>query len=244
MNLREFYRRKAEKADYTDQELLRMIREGGTQRRRAVNFLFEHYFYLVRTALHKHRILDEDDVLVAYSEAIVALDSSIFEGKFQEKSLIKTFLTSIFQFKCIDAVRAKTTNQEESSNDSSYETETNDPPAPDPEMEALLASLNDFHPPRPGLEEPSVSQEEALILREEQQEERYTHRKLYQQIRQAMEELGEKCRGMILDDAAGFDKFELAEIYQLKDNRVASSTLYTCKKQLLTILNRLGIRRL
>jgi len=72
--------------------------------------LFKKYSYFMNVGVNKYS-LSEDSLSDAYSDAILAAIESIINHSFQEKSSVKTFLFQIFQNKCIDSIRKKTTRR-------------------------------------------------------------------------------------------------------------------------------------
>ena len=72
--------------------------------------LFKKYSYFINVGVNKYS-LSEDSLSDAYSDAILAAIESIINHSFHEKSSLKTFLFQIFQNKCIDSLRRKTTRR-------------------------------------------------------------------------------------------------------------------------------------
>ena len=94
----------------SDAELMAGIRAGGTQRRLYENKLYEKYQYLIAEGTRKHR-LAEDDCASAYSDAVLTVFDHIISGRFEGRSELKTYLYQIFNNKCVDGIRKKTTNR-------------------------------------------------------------------------------------------------------------------------------------
>ncbi len=94
----------------SDAELMAGIRAGGTQRRPYENKLYEKYQYLIADGTRKHR-LTEDDCASAYSDAVLTVFEHIISGRFEGRSELKTYLYQIFNNKCVDGIRKKTTNR-------------------------------------------------------------------------------------------------------------------------------------
>lgn len=93
----------------TDQELIDGIRTGGQQQRYFENYLYDQYLYLIRDAVRKHK-LDEEEASIAYSDTILTSIENIITGRFEGRSAIKTYVHQIFSNKCVDVIRKKTTN--------------------------------------------------------------------------------------------------------------------------------------
>lgn len=94
----------------SDAELMAGIRAGGTQRRLYENKLYLKYQHFIAEGVRKHR-LTEDDCASAYSDTILAVFDNISNGRFEGRSELKTYITQIFNNKCVDAIRKKTTNR-------------------------------------------------------------------------------------------------------------------------------------
>jgi RNA polymerase sigma factor (sigma-70 family) len=92
----------------TDQELIDGIRTGGQQQRYFENYLYDQYIYLIRDAVRKHQ-LDDEEASIVYSDTILTSIESIATGRFEARSTIKTYIHQIFLNKCVDVMRKKTT---------------------------------------------------------------------------------------------------------------------------------------
>ena len=94
----------------SDADLMVGIKAGGTQRRLYENKLYEKYQYFITDGAHKHR-LSEDECASVYSDTILVLFDHISTGQFEGRSGLKTYLFKIFNNKCVDEIRKKTTNR-------------------------------------------------------------------------------------------------------------------------------------
>jgi RNA polymerase sigma factor (sigma-70 family) len=92
----------------TDQELIDGIRTGGQQQRYFENYLYDQYIYLIRDAVRKHQ-LDDEEASIVYSDTILTSIENIATGRFEARSTIKTYIHQIFLNKCVDVIRKKTT---------------------------------------------------------------------------------------------------------------------------------------
>jgi len=93
-----------------DQAIINGLGETGIERRKAEDQLFLVYRYFIREGMHKYA-LAEDEAFDAYSDAVLAAIGMIVSGSFEGRSSLKTWLFRIFQHKCVDLVRKKTTNK-------------------------------------------------------------------------------------------------------------------------------------
>lgn len=98
------------KKTISDTVLIEGILAGGRQSRQHENWLYEKYIYLIREGMWKHR-LQEDECSIAYSDAILTVIENIRGNRFEGRSQVKTYLYQIFNNKCVDHIRKKTTKQ-------------------------------------------------------------------------------------------------------------------------------------
>ena len=95
---------------YSDQAIIKGLAQPGTERRKAEDLLFITYRYFIREGVQKHN-LQEEDAFDAYSDTVLAAIDKITSGAFEGRSSLKTWMFRIFQNKCVDLVRKKTTNK-------------------------------------------------------------------------------------------------------------------------------------
>ena len=86
------------------------LRSDGHSRRLAEKRLFEHFFYLIRTARAKYNLSD-DECGSVYSDTIIGVIENIVSGRFEGRSSLKTYAHQILMNKCVDAIRKNTTNK-------------------------------------------------------------------------------------------------------------------------------------
>lgn len=87
-----------------DSELLKRIKMGGLQRELAIQFLIKRNLRLIKIAIRKHKI-PEEDAQEAFHDGLLATIKNIEENKYQGKSSINTYFKSIYNFKVIDRLR-------------------------------------------------------------------------------------------------------------------------------------------
>jgi len=104
--------RLTEQEHLVEQEILDKLRSSSSAivRMRGEEQLYKKYSYFINVGANKYS-LPEDSVSDAYSDAILAAIESIVNHSFHGKSSLKTFLFQIFQNKCIDILRRKTTRR-------------------------------------------------------------------------------------------------------------------------------------
>lgn len=93
-----------------DEEMIRNFKESVMVKRKAEEQLFNSHSYFIREAVNKFSI-DEEDAFNAYSDAVLQAIQNITTGKFENRSSLKTYLYKIFNNKCVDLIRKKTTNK-------------------------------------------------------------------------------------------------------------------------------------
>jgi RNA polymerase sigma factor (sigma-70 family) len=94
----------------TDQEIIDQLRQGGTDKRRSEEQLFNRFAYFVREGVSKHA-LSEDESFNAYSDTILAALDNLNNAHFEARASLKTYLYQIFHNKCVDLIRKRTTNK-------------------------------------------------------------------------------------------------------------------------------------
>lgn len=72
--------------------------------------MFERFSYFIRLKENKNS-LSREDLFDAYSDTVLAVINSIAYGSFQNRSSLKTFMYEIYQNKCIDRLRRKSTHK-------------------------------------------------------------------------------------------------------------------------------------
>ena len=94
-----------------DAELINSLKENGQPKRNAEEQLFNRFMYFIREGMNKY-CLTEEEVFDAYADCILQVINNIVAGSFEQKSTIKTYLYRIFNNKCVDLIRKKTTNKQ------------------------------------------------------------------------------------------------------------------------------------
>lgn len=94
----------------TDEELIRNLQQDDRNRRKTEELLFNRHMYFIRDGMHRYSI-PEEDAFDAYSDSILQGIDNISRGLFEKRASIKTYLFRIFNNKCVDHIRKKTTNK-------------------------------------------------------------------------------------------------------------------------------------
>jgi len=93
-----------------DEEIIRQLKESKMVRRKAEEELFSRHIYLIKEGINKYS-LDQEDAFNAYSDTIIQVIENVSADRFEKRSSLKTYLYRIFNNKCVDLIRKKTTNK-------------------------------------------------------------------------------------------------------------------------------------
>lgn len=93
-----------------DSLIMGLLASEGVSRRKGEDALFQAYIYFIREGSRKYS-LTEDESFDAYSDTILSAIEKITNGSFERASSLKTYVYKIFQHKCVDLVRKRTTNK-------------------------------------------------------------------------------------------------------------------------------------
>ena len=180
----------------SDQPIITGLLETGIERRKAEEQFFTTYQYFIREGMHKYK-LQEEDAFDAYADSILAAIQKIRDASFEGRSSLKTWLFQIFQNKCVDLLRKKTTNK-----NSVHQT------AAIPEM---LYQLSDA----------SKNIIQQMMARADTE-----------LLKKKLDELGDKCRELLLFSADGYSDKDLAIQLVYKSADVVKTTRLRCLQKL------------
>ena len=93
-----------------DEEIIRQLKESKMVRRKAEEELFSRHIYFIKEGINKYS-LDQEDAFNAYSDTILQVIENVSNDRFEKRSSLKTYLYRIFNNKCVDLIRKKTTNK-------------------------------------------------------------------------------------------------------------------------------------
>ena len=181
---------------HADQAIINGMMQGGTEKRKAEESLFNTYSYFIREGMQKYS-LQEDEAFDAYSDSVLAAIRKITEGSFEGRSSIKTWLFQIFQNKCVDLIRKKTTNK-----NSIHKT------APVSDM------LNQLSDGAKTIIQQLMEKSDAAVLK------------------QRLNELGNKCRELLMLSADGYSDKELSVQLAYKSADVVKTSRLRCLEKL------------
>jgi len=179
-----------------DREILDHLSMESNTRRRGEEMLFRSYTYFIREGIKKFR-LSEEEAFDAYSETILSAISIITDGSFQGNSSLKTFLFRIFQNKCVDLLRKKTTKRQ-----SIHRT-------------VSIAELSQqFSDAAKSIIQRMVDNTDLHLLR------------------QRMDELGGKCRQLLMLSAEGYSDKAITQELEYKTADVVKTSRLRCLERL------------
>jgi len=92
-----------------DKEIIQHILEGGYSMEKCLES-FYHLNFKYIAVMGKKYGLSREALMDAYSDAIIDFKDQVRNHNFQQKSKCSTYFYSIFNNKCIDILRKKTTN--------------------------------------------------------------------------------------------------------------------------------------
>lgn len=122
--------------------VLDAILSGGVQQERMVRQMYRQYFGLTKQALKQHRALQQEQAEDAYTDAVMTLRAHILNRQFRGDSEWSTYLNTIFQRRCIDAVRQTSTHKAKHMREQSEL--PMQMPARDPDIVARLSQQDDW----------------------------------------------------------------------------------------------------
>jgi RNA polymerase sigma factor (sigma-70 family) len=180
----------------TDQAIINSLLQTGIERRKGEDQLFTTYSYFIREGMRKYS-LQQEDAFDAYSDSVIAAIQKITDGSFEGRSSLKTWLFQIFQNKCVDLLRKKTTNK-----NSIHKT------AP---VSDMLYQLSDA---AKTIIQQLVERADGDLLRER------------------LNEIGTKCRELLLLSADGYSDKELSVQLAYKSTDVVKTSRLRCLEKL------------
>lgn len=96
------------KAKYTDSELITAIKAGGTQRQRAIRYIYNNKGFSQKIIQFvKNNSGNLQDGQDAFHEGIIVLDRNIRQDKFRGESALSSYLYSICRFHWMNQIRKK-----------------------------------------------------------------------------------------------------------------------------------------
>ena len=94
----------------SDAELIQGLKQMDSYRSRHEDDLYGRFSYFIREGEKKYS-LSHEEAFNAYSDSVIATIENIRTGGFEGNSSVKTYLFRIFQNKCVDLLRKKTTKK-------------------------------------------------------------------------------------------------------------------------------------
>ncbi len=179
-----------------DQSIIAGLLQTGIERRKAEEQLFITYQYFIKEGMRKYAIAEEES-FDAYSDTMLVAVQKIGDGSFEGRSSLKTWLFQIFQHKCVDLLRKKTTNK-----NSVHQTAA---------VSDMLYQLSDASK---SIIQQMMERADAELLKKK------------------LQELGDKCRELLLYSADGYTDRQLATQLEYKSADVVKTTRLRCLQKL------------
>jgi len=95
----------------TEDAIVEGLRQTGTIRIKAEESLFKTFDYFIKEGIRNHSLTREES-FDAYSDTVLSAIDKINDGTFEGRSSLKTWIYRIFQNKCVDLLRKKSTNKQ------------------------------------------------------------------------------------------------------------------------------------
>lgn len=94
----------------TDQKVIESILAGGSPMHKTIEWFYHANYSLIYKMISTHKV-SKEEALDAYSDAITWFGENIKNQKFRGESKCSTYFIRIFNNKCVDIIRKKTTNR-------------------------------------------------------------------------------------------------------------------------------------
>ena len=214
-------------AEFSD--LIIQLKEGGRAKEKAMNCMFEKLFHQVYQMQQKFSALNEEEILSAYSKAMINMMKAVLQDGFRGESSFTTWFYRIFYRRCVDLLRKKPTKgtetnqlspaQQEVSYSENHTTETASPQEVDlPEWKELS--------------DDSGNPEQLLLFLEQTESESASFQLLMEAIEAAMMKLTDNCRQLLQGYFEGYKMEEIARMNALKNAHTARQSVFRCRNRL------------
>jgi RNA polymerase sigma factor (sigma-70 family) len=92
-----------------DNEIIQNIIQGGYHMEKCLDFFYKENIRFI-SVMEKKYGLNRDSAIDAYTDALIDFKEQVRNNQFRHQSKCSTYLYSIFNHKCIDILRKKTTH--------------------------------------------------------------------------------------------------------------------------------------
>ena len=183
-------------------QLIRMIRQGGTPRERAGRYLQDKYFYLTRQIGVRQLRLSYDDAGMAFSDALTELDAKIRQGETFDD--LGKMIYTLTHRRGVDMIRKRATK----SGTEPFGNPNNTTDLPDWFLDVLQNSDADHVLSR-------------LLGHDDENERRQRQYRIIACVQKALDEMPKKRRALLVNKLDGYDYEELTQLHGFKTERVA-----------------------
>lgn len=214
-------------AEYT--QLIDQLKEGGRPRERAMNCLFEKLFHQVYQMQGRFGALSEEDILTAYSKAMINMMNAVIQDNFRGESAFTTWFYSIFYRRCVDIARKRPTKSSERDNLTPTNPET---ATPKNQMSDSYGMEETSMPEWKEISDDSTNPEHLMVLLEQSEEENESFQKIMGAIQKAMGKMTENCQQLLQAYFEGYKMEEIADMAELKNAHTARQSVFRCRNRL------------
>lgn len=183
-------------------QLIQMIRQGGTPRERAGRYLQNKYFYLTRQIGVRQLRLSYDDANMVFSDALAELDLKIRQGETFDD--LGKMLYTLTHRRGVDMIRKRATKH----TNEPFGSPANTTDLPDWFLDALQNFDADHVLSR-------------LLRHDDENERRQRQLRILACVQLALEEMPKKRRALLGHKLEGYDYEELTQLHGFKTERVA-----------------------
>jgi DNA-directed RNA polymerase specialized sigma24 family protein len=183
-------------------QLIQMIRQGGTPRERAGRYLQDKYFYLTRQIGVRKLRLSYDDANMAFSDALTELDWKIRQGETFDD--LGKMIYTLTHRRGVDMIRKRATK----TGTEPFGNPNNTTDLPDWFLDVLQNFDTDHILSR-------------LLQHDDENERHQRQHRIIACVLKALDEMPKKRRALLVNKLDGYDYEELTQLHGFKTERVA-----------------------
>ncbi len=213
----------------TYEDLIEGLKKGGKSKEKAMNCLFEKLFHQVYQMQQKFGALTEDEILTAYSKAMINMMKAVIQDSFRGESAFTTWFYRIFYRRCVDILRKKTTKSNEANQHAPTDLET------ESAKDRLATGTNIEEVEIPEWKEfsdDSHNPEQLLLFLEKTEAESQSFQIIMNAIEAAMAKLTNNCQHLLQAYFEGYKMEDIAHMADLKNAHTARQSVFRCRNRL------------